>query len=117
MLSTSLYQQIPEARRVRGYFPAKGRKLLAFSDSRQGAAFFGPYLERTYRSFQHRALLYQALSTAGRTGGGYATLDDVLDSAVTLAGGLGLFPVGCTSKPLAAPPRGRTVDRWRAGSH
>ena len=27
--------------------PAHGRRLLAFSDSRQRAAFFAPYLERT----------------------------------------------------------------------
>ena len=113
VLSTSLYHQIPEAPGEEGLLPGQGRKLLAFSDSRQGAAFFGPYLERTYRSFQHRALLYQALSTAGRTGGGYATLDDVLDSAVTLAGGLGLFPQSVA--PVSLSQRRREVAQWIAG--
>lgn len=38
-----------------------GRQLLAFSDSRQDAAFFAPYLERTYRQILRRRLIMQVL--------------------------------------------------------
>ena len=34
--------------------PGEGRKLLLFSDSRQAAAFFAPYLETSYETIQHR---------------------------------------------------------------
>lgn len=37
------------------------RKLLAFSDSRQDAAFFAPYLNRTYNQILHRRLIMQTL--------------------------------------------------------
>ncbi|MDI9633576.1 MAG: DEAD/DEAH box helicase [Methanolinea sp.] len=39
----------------------RARKLLVFSDSRQDAAFFAPYLMRTYHQIQKRALLLQIL--------------------------------------------------------
>lgn len=63
VIATDLYQAIPEsaddelAESVGG-----GRKLLTFSDSRQDAAFFAPYLERTYqRSVQRRLLMDKIL--------------------------------------------------------
>ena len=37
------------------------RKLLVFSDSRQDAAFFAPYLSRTYNQIVHRHLIVCAL--------------------------------------------------------
>lgn len=37
------------------------RKLLVFSDSRQDAAFFAPYLNRTYNQILHRNLIIRAL--------------------------------------------------------
>ncbi|MDP2858945.1 MAG: DEAD/DEAH box helicase, partial [Bacillota bacterium] len=39
----------------------KGGKLLAFSDSRQDAAFFGPYLSTTYNHIIHRALMVRVI--------------------------------------------------------
>ena len=44
--------------------PGQGRKLLLFSDSRQAAAFFAPYLETSYETIQHRRLILEALSGA-----------------------------------------------------
>ena len=56
VIATELYQMIPpspEAARRR--YIGEGRKLLTFADSRQDAAFFAPYLERTYlRSVRRR---------------------------------------------------------------
>ena len=62
VIATDLYQEIPASQD-----PAmvdevgQGRKLLAFSDSRQDAAFFAPFLERTYRRAVQRRLLSGAL--------------------------------------------------------
>ncbi|MHB1560175.1 MAG: DEAD/DEAH box helicase [Isosphaeraceae bacterium] len=41
--------------------PDNGRKLLAFSDSRQDAAFFACYLDRTYSQILRRRLIVQVL--------------------------------------------------------
>ena len=41
--------------------PGEGRKLLAFSDSRQAAAYFAPYLEDSYGRLQRRRLIAQGL--------------------------------------------------------
>jgi hypothetical protein len=41
--------------------PFGGRALLTFSDNRQNAAFFAPYLERTSRDLAVRTALYQIL--------------------------------------------------------
>lgn len=111
VLTTSLYQEIPEAAGEEGLLPGQGRKLLAFSDSRQGAAFFGPYLERTYSSYQHRALLYRALEDAGANGQ-QVTLEDLLEAGVKQAKALGLFPVSIV--PVGLAQRKREVAQWIA---
>ena len=43
----------------------EGRKLLVFADSRQDAAFFAPYLERTHRRAMQRSLILGAGATPG----------------------------------------------------
>lgn len=40
----------------------EGRQLLVFSDSRQAAAFFAPYLDRTYGQFLRRRLLLKTIN-------------------------------------------------------
>lgn len=62
VIATDLYQQIPpstdgEQRELVG----QGRKLLSFADSRQDAAFFAPYLERTYSRAVRRRLIADAV--------------------------------------------------------
>jgi superfamily II DNA/RNA helicase len=47
----------PQGSLVRG----EGRQLLIFSDSRQDAAFFAPYLNRTYSQILRRRLILKAL--------------------------------------------------------
>src|SRR4030067_1959228 len=66
VLATALYQQIPpkktkenedlEASNI-------GRQLLIFSDSRQDAAFFACYLDRTYHQILRRRLILYTLET------------------------------------------------------
>lgn len=63
VVTTQLYQALPPsgeegvAQRV-----GEGRRLLTFSDSRQDAAFFAPYLERTYGRSVQRRIIAEAIS-------------------------------------------------------
>lgn len=78
VLATSLYQLLPPDRdQHAAELPGHGRKLLIFADSRQDAAFFAPYLERTYQQFLRRRLILKTLAEDpdGRTG--RLRLDDV----------------------------------------
>ena len=40
----------------------QAERLLVFSDSRQDAAFFAPYFERTYNQILARSLIYRVIS-------------------------------------------------------
>lgn len=53
VITTNLFQTIPQDR----------RKILAFADGRQEAAFFAWYLEKSYRDILNRNLLLQAART------------------------------------------------------
>ncbi|MGE3673693.1 MAG: helicase-related protein [Polyangiaceae bacterium] len=58
--------------------PADGRRLLAFSDSRQRAAHFAPYLARTTAQTQYLKPVYEAIrQTARALGGDGAPFDDI----------------------------------------
>lgn len=66
VLATVLYQQLPaQAALPTPALPGEGRKLLMFSDNRQSAAFFAPYLEDSYQRLQRRRLIAQGLVRAG----------------------------------------------------
>ncbi len=69
VLATALYQaQPPAADDALADQPGEGRKLLTFSDSRQAAAFFAPYLEKSYASIQRRRLILEGLKAGARDG-------------------------------------------------
>jgi hypothetical protein len=76
VITTALYQALPPADGVEADQPGEGRKLLLFSDSRQAAAFFAPYLETSYETIQHRRLILDALSGAAEDDDA-AHVDDV----------------------------------------
>lgn len=61
--ATSLYQALPPRDRTAEAVPeiGEGRKLLTFADSRQDAAFFAPYLERTYARAVQRRMIWLAI--------------------------------------------------------
>jgi DEAD/DEAH box helicase/Domain of unknown function (DUF1998)/Helicase conserved C-terminal domain len=69
VVADAFYRSLPPAvcppakREVLGY-PGKGRKLLAFADSRQSAAYFAPYLENSNLEQRMRRLIYQAILKA-----------------------------------------------------
>ncbi len=66
VIATDLYQSIPPSHDpdMIGR-PGQGRKLLAFSDSRQDAAFFAPYLELTYQRAVQRRLIADTVRQLG----------------------------------------------------
>ncbi len=70
VLAAALYQNLPPARNPEEEYPGQGRKLLSFADSRQNAAFFAPYLERTYNQILRRRLILMAVTEdeAGQQG-------------------------------------------------
>lgn len=67
VLATTLYQHLPPARPTGPDKdpildkPGQGRKLLVFSDSRQDAAYFAPYLGDSYGRMLRRSLIVTAL--------------------------------------------------------
>lgn len=65
VVTTALYQELPEARGEAADQVGSGRKLLMFSDSRQAAAFAAPYLNRTYSRLLERRYMAEALHDAG----------------------------------------------------
>ena len=62
ILATTLYQHIPPSKNENHKLkPGGGRKLLNFTDSRQKAAFFAPYIERVHQRNLHRRMIYGVL--------------------------------------------------------
>ena len=63
VIAAAIYQQLPPSNTSGAKaLVGEGRKLLTFSDSRQDAAFFAPYLERTYSKTIQRNLIYRTLA-------------------------------------------------------
>jgi hypothetical protein len=67
VVTDSLYQRLPEKSDA-SYTPGRGRRLLAFSDNRQDAAFFAPYLQRTNQEILLRWAVMKAFDDGGRQG-------------------------------------------------
>ena len=92
VLATALYQQLPPSQeRDAASYPGGGRKLLVFSDSRQDAAFFAPYLERTYSHVLRRRLILQALLNSADGRAGILRIEDAVTPLLREATAAGLF--------------------------
>ncbi len=109
VVATSLYQHLPEAGGDDGDLPGGGRKLLIFSDSRQGAAYFAPYLEGTYQKLLQRRLLLRGARTAQEREGGPALIDDAIAAACDEATRYGLF-----ARRDSRQSKLRTIGLWLA---
>jgi superfamily II DNA/RNA helicase len=66
VLAEAMMRKLPPESRDADKLPAGGRRMLAFSDSRQRAAFFAPYLKRTTGETEYLKPLYDALLTEER---------------------------------------------------
>jgi ATP-dependent helicase YprA (DUF1998 family) len=91
VLATALYQHLPSSPDPDAIdLPGEGRKLLIFSDSRQDAAFFAPYLERTYNQVLHRRLIFRTL-LAKHKPDDYLRLQDMVSYVCKEAEKAGIF--------------------------
>lgn len=90
VLATALYQRLPPDPDAVD-LPGEGRKLLVFSDSRQDAAFFAPYLEQTYNQVLHRRLIFQAVLRDQEGREGLLRIQDVVKRLQRQADIAGIF--------------------------
>lgn len=65
VISIALYKHLPQTDSTKA---GGARKLLTFSDNRQDAAYFAPYLSDSYYEFFRRRLLVEALRKAEASG-------------------------------------------------
>ncbi|MFK4100420.1 DEAD/DEAH box helicase [Streptomyces sp. NPDC019531] len=92
VLGTALYQALPPATEgPAAALPGQGRKLLFFSDSRQAAAYFAPYLEDSYTRIQHRRLMTQAALKGCPDPDEPLHIDDLVAHTVRAADRAGVF--------------------------
>ena len=81
-------------------------RLLVFSDSRQDAAFFAPYFERTYNQILARSLIYRVISDyRGSIIGAAWRVSDLVRPLVKMAQGAGIV-----TQELS--PRGQDSVAW-----
>ena len=105
VLATALYQALPPDEELAGR-PGGGRKLLTFSDSRQAAAFFAPYLESSHALVQQRRLIMDGLARATARDAD-ATVDDLIEETAAAARRAGVF-----SRRESRQGRRREAARW-----
>ena len=108
VVTTALYQQLPEATGEIADEVGAGRKLLMFSDSRQAAAF-ATYLDRTYARLLERRYMAQALQDPS-TGGRGLTLGDLAILTRERAEAAGHFPRG-----FGAIETTQAINQWVMG--
>lgn len=92
VIASSLYQEVPKDPAPDPRAIAGGRKLLAFSDSRQDAAFFAPYFERTHNRSIHRRLIHESLVHIAQVHPEHRPrTEDLLGQLITLAESSGVL--------------------------
>ena len=105
VLATALYQALPPDEELADR-PGGGRKLLTFSDSRQAAAYFAPYLESSHALVRQRRLILDGLARATARDA-EATVDDLIEETAAAAGRAGVF-----SRRESRQGRRREAARW-----
>jgi superfamily II DNA/RNA helicase len=81
VIATTLHECLPEDR----------RKLLAFADGRQEAAFFAWYLENTYDGFFQRHLIHVALKKLSDIDTEEISVEDLVSQLMKVSSGYKLF--------------------------
>lgn len=94
VLATSLYQLLPPSEELGMIeLPGQGRKLLAFADSRQDAAFFAPYLEQTYQRILNRRIILKTLLEDEDARKGDLRLEDLVPRVLRQTEAAGFFEI------------------------
>jgi DEAD/DEAH box helicase/Domain of unknown function (DUF1998)/Helicase conserved C-terminal domain len=107
VITTSLYEQLPaDERALADELPGGGRKLLVFSDSRQQAAYFAPYLEDSHGKLLQRRIVLDAAHRA-EFEGAPAHVPDVANEARRIAGDRSVFTRGSSPQE-----RQRRAELW-----
>lgn len=108
VLATGLYQRLPPSPNPDvAELPGQGRKLLVFSDSRQDAAFFAPYLERTYNQVLRRRLILKSLLEHPDGRQGDLRLEDAVSVVLRQAQKAGVF-----GPSQSRPQQRKIVATW-----
>jgi hypothetical protein len=90
VIATTLYQNLPETR----------RKVLAFADSRQEAAFFAWYLEDSYKDILHRNLLRKVAQEQGSQSSEGSSLHDLATGLRDIYRSKSVFPPATSALEL-----------------
>jgi hypothetical protein len=107
VLTTALYEHLPAADEiVQADQPGGGRKLLVFSDSRQQAAFFAPYLEDSHLKLLRRRVLLEAVARA-EFEGELANARDIATEARQIASTRAVF-----ASSASQAERQATAETW-----
>ncbi|WP_406697999.1 DEAD/DEAH box helicase [Singulisphaera sp. Ch08] len=98
VIADAFYRCLPEAssppaRPEALEYPGRGRKLLAFADSRQSAAYFAPYLQNTSDERVMRWLIYRACDRAASRLDGEVDANTLLSQMVRIGDEQGVFPL------------------------
>lgn len=92
VIAGSLYEELPANKEERFLdLPGEGRKMLNFTDSRQNAAFFAPYLERAHMRSLRRGLIIETVRNQLRNPETDIRLQDLVAPLVNTADKIGLF--------------------------
>jgi len=91
VVATAVYSALQPDRPVESLQPEDIGKLLVFSDSRQDAAFFAPYLETSYQRIVWRRLIWEALTRHDLIGNSLPWVGDVQERLKTLADQYGML--------------------------
>jgi hypothetical protein len=105
VLTTAFYSALP-AEQDKADRPGQGRKLLTFSDSRQAAAFFAPYLESSHGQVRRRRLILAGLQAATDRDE-TVSVEDLIEATVSAAASAGAF-----TRRDSRQQRRREVGRW-----
>lgn len=95
--TTSRFRRPAQATSAKRWSHGK-RRLLAFSDSRQDAAYFSTYLNRTTHQILHRQLVLRAIRRLLSDNSGISEFDvyDLVTPLIAEAQSVGLFSAGDT---------------------
>ncbi len=92
VIAGSLYDDLPPSKNQKERnHPGEGRKMLNFTDSRQNAAFFAPYMERAHMRNLRRGLILQTVKEQLRGPIRDLRLQDLLAPLVNRGDQIGLF--------------------------